>query len=1174
MPTALLAARRIRLALWWSTGLLAAYALVGFFVVPPIAKSKLEQALSEALHRQVTVEAVRVNPFAPSLTLRGLVVREPASEAEFAGFEELYVNAAWTSVFRLAPVIDAVTLAKPRLRLVRHPDRAYNVQDLLDAFRARPKSDAPPPKFAVFNIRLLDGRVDFEDRVAGETHVLSELRIGVPFLSSLPAHAEVEVAPELHMKLNGALLGLEGETLPFKGSRTTVFNLNMHGFDVTRVMEYLPFEPRAKLRSALLDTRLAIAFEQPPGRPPEVSVSGFAAVRDLALLDAAGRPVLGWERLGVELARVEPLARRIDLKSVQLAGAELHLRRERDGSLNVAALGPPARAGEQAAEASADPGPALALKVDDIGLAFKRLRFTDETTAPAFDASLEEAKLEGTGFELREGKRADWALRARSDAGETLRVTASAGPLPVAAEGRLDLGGVVLKRYGPYLDQAANLRIDEGTVDLGFAFKWQDGALSLGEAGLALRSLRARLPEEKAPFLSLGELRVAGASADSAARAASLGEVAVRELMVGLRREKDGALNIARIVRPAEDASAPATPAGQPWRLGLSKAALERGAVVFEDLALAEPAQVRFAPLQIHAEALTTEKGKPGTIRLRAGIDKAGTLALSGSLGLEPLAARLDVVADAIGLAPLQRYLDGKVHLEITAGTVSAKGVATVEAAPGAALQASYAGGLEVAGFAAIDKRSTNDLLQWKRLAFRGIDFGLEPMRVAVDEIALQDYYARLILSADGKLNLQELVVAPDAPAPAPAAPAGPGSAPVDARIGRIAVREGRVNFSDFFIRPNYSANLTGVGGTVTEMTPTKAGDIEIFAKLDNAAPVEIRGRVNPLAPELFLRLEASAKDIELSPLTPYSVKYAGYGIERGKLSLTAKYSVENRKLAADNRIYLDQFTFGERAESPTATKLPVTLAIALLKDRNGVIDVNLPISGSLDDPEFSVGGLIVQVLFNLIAKAVTSPFALLGALAGGGGEELSFIEFAPGEAALAPAAEAKMASLARALAERPGLRLDVTGRAMPDPDEAGLKRATLQRKVRAQKFADLRRAGTAPPSVDAVVVAPEEYEGYLRRAYGAEKFDKPRNALGFAKELPVPEMEALMLEHTSVGAEDLRRLANARAQAAKDWLVNQGKLAAERVFVVAPQLDATEAKGGVGPARVQFGVK
>ena len=237
------------------------------------------------------------------------------------------------------------------------------------------------------------------------------------------------------------------------------------------------------------------------------------------------------------------------------------------------------------------------------------------------------------------------------------------------------------------------------------------------------------------------------------------------------------------------------------------------------------------------------------------------------------------------------------------------------------------------------------------------------------------------------------------------------------------------------------------------------------------------------------------------------------------------------------------------------------------------MIDVNLPISGSLDDPQFSVIGIVFQVIGNLIVKAVTAPFALLGA-AFGGGEELAYLEFAPGSAALDDKDAGKLKSIAKALTERPGLKLDVSGRVDPEADRAGLKRASIERKVKAQKFDDLRRAGKAPASVDAVTVDPAEYEKYLRRAYGDERFPKPRNALGFARDLPVPEMEKLMLAHASVTDEDLRALANARAQVAKDWIVGAGKVPAERVFLVAPKLTAEGIKDKGKPTRVDFAVK
>jgi hypothetical protein len=579
---------------------------------------------------------------------------------------------------------------------------------------------------------------------------------------------------------------------------------------------------------------------------------------------------------------------------------------------------------------------------------------------------------------------------------------------------------------------------------------------------------------------------------------------------------------------------------------------------------------------------------------LRATIDKSGSLAASGPISLEPPAGNLRIDARTIAIAPAQRYIDDKVNLAVTSGALSAKGAAAFELPPGGAVRASYKGDFSLTDFASVDKPTTSDLLKWKSLSLGAIDFNLEPLKVAVDEIALADFYARIIISPEGRLNLQDLrkapgnaaaakpeAPAPKAEAPAPAAGAkravaAPGpvvALPSNVRLGKLSLQGGNVNFSDFFINPNYSANLTGVGGTVTEMTPEKAGDVELRAKIDNAAPVEILGRVNPLAPDLFLDLNASAKDIELPPMSPYSIKYAGYGIERGKLSVNVKYHIENRKLAAENNIYLDQLTFGEKVESPTATKLPVTLAVALLKDRNGVIDVNLPISGSLEDPQFSVIGIVFQVIGNLIVKAVTAPFALIGA-SFGGGEELAYLEFAPGSAALDGEDVGKLKNLTKALTERPGLKLDVAGRVDPEADREGLKRASIERKVKAEKFNDLRREGKAPSTAEAVTIEKGEYEKYLRRAYSDETFPKPRNVIGIAKDLPVPEMETLMLTNAKVTDEDLRLLANARAQSAKEWIVTEGKVPAERVFIVAPKLTPDGIKDKGKPTRADFSLK
>jgi hypothetical protein len=243
---------------------------------------------------------------------------------------------------------------------------------------------------------------------------------------------------------------------------------------------------------------------------------------------------------------------------------------------------------------------------------------------------------------------------------------------------------------------------------------------------------------------------------------------------------------------------------------------------------------------------------------------------------------------------------------------------------------------------------------------------------------------------------------------------------------------------------------------------------------------------------------------------------------------------------------------------------------VALLKDRNGVINFDLPVGGSLDDPQFSVGGLVFRALVNLIVKIVTAPFALLGSLAGHG-EELAYVEFAPGSATLDPTGDGKIQAIAKALNDRPALKLDIAGRVDPTADRDGMRRATLEHKIRLQKFNDLVKSGEPPASVDALEVSPAEYEPLLTRVYRAEDFPKPRNAIGLAKDLPREEMETLILTHTMVSNQDLHDLAERRAQIVRDGLVEKSGVPAERVFLVAPKLDPEGIKDKGKATRVDF---
>jgi hypothetical protein len=406
----------------------------------------------------------------------------------------------------------------------------------------------------------------------------------------------------------------------------------------------------------------------------------------------------------------------------------------------------------------------------------------------------------------------------------------------------------------------------------------------------------------------------------------------------------------------------------------------------------------------------------------------------------------------------------------------------------------------------------------------------------------------------------------------ASAASAAPPAWPIALSVGGVKLANGRVDFSDRFIRPNYSANLTELNGQLGAFRSgtREMATIELRGRAAGTALLDIRGAVNPTADPLALDIQAKATDLELAPLSPYAGKYAGYAIERGKLSMEVAYKISpDGKLDARNQVILNQLTFGDKVDSPDATKLPVLLAVALLRDRNGVIDINLPISGSINDPQFSVFGLVLKVIGNLLVKALTAPFSLL---AGGGSEDLSLVEFRPGTAQVTDGGRGALDKVAKALAERESLKMTVTGAADPVSEREEFQRAALEARLLAERRRELLRAGAAAAEADALTtLEPETRARVLKDVYRATDLkSKPRNALGFAKDIPGPEMEALLKSSTVVTTDAMRELALQRGLAVRDALLAKG-LPGERLFLAAPKLRASGEEDAAWTPRVQL---
>jgi Domain of Unknown Function (DUF748) len=404
-------------------------------------------------------------------------------------------------------------------------------------------------------------------------------------------------------------------------------------------------------------------------------------------------------------------------------------------------------------------------------------------------------------------------------------------------------------------------------------------------------------------------------------------------------------------------------------------------------------------------------------------------------------------------------------------------------------------------------------------------------------------------------------------------APTQPPASPVRLHFGQLVLQGGRVTYTDNFIKPNFTANLVAIQGTIGAFgtQSTTAAPVDVSAKLAANGPLSIRGSVNPLIAKPALDLTASAHDIELTNLTPYSAKYAGYPITKGKLNVDLHYKLDNDQLSANNHLFIDQLTFGDHVDNTTATKLPVRFAISLLKNSKGEIDVNIPVSGSLSNPEFSLGGLIWRAVLNLLEKAVTAPFSLLANAFGGSGEEMGYVEFEPGSATLSDASEKKLDTITKALADKTSIRIDLIGRADPKVDEPALRQAYVERLIKQEKIKDVVGNGESV-DLSTVKVDQKDYDKYLTKAYKDADFKKPRNFVGLTKSLPDDDMKSALAEHAPINDASYRDLAQQRAQSVQQYL--EGKIDSSRVFIVAPKLDAQGIKDKGTTTRVDFGLK
>ncbi|WP_300317147.1 DUF748 domain-containing protein [Accumulibacter sp.] len=651
--------------------------------------------------------------------------------------------------------------------------------------------------------------------------------------------------------------------------------------------------------------------------------------------------------------------------------------------------------------------------------------------------------------------------------------------------------GVVAQGAESEVGRVAAATVGAGSLRLSLA----DGPVDLTGDGLSaeLSDTILNSPADASEMLRAGRLTLAGGALRLRDRAFSVATIALARGAAHTWLDQQGRFNGLILTRSAAAAAVAAAPDAAPatsdasgtraadpaWRVAVESTEVDDFALTFEDRRGLPRLAVGLEAIRARIKAFETGVTSPMQVEFEARLASGGEIATSGSVRADNGTSDLQLKLTGIALAPVQPYLSEFAELRLASGTVSSAGRLRYGDAAGATAQLAYEGSFALDRLQLDEVEPARPFLAWQALATDDLRLTVEPNRLDIGELRLVRPSGRLIIAADQSVNLTDVLRKPEGgevtepasgqPAADEAAPPSDSAAdPFPVTIARLRVSDGELEFADLSLRPQFGTRMHELNGVITGLgtDPNGSAKVQLDARVDKYGSAKIRGQLSVFRPAKLTDVEMSFRNVAMNSLSPYTVKFAGYRITAGRLTLDLQYKVKDGKLRGENKIVLKKMKLGEKVDSPDAGDLPLDLAIAILTDSEGVIDIGLPVSGDLNDPQFDYGAVIGKAFGNLLGSIVTAPFRALGALFGGGEKAIDTIDFEPGSAVVAPPERQKLAAVARAMNERQALRLIVPPTYAAAEDRSVLKSRAVRSEIVKQMGIELA-AGEDPGPID-----------------------------------------------------------------------------------------------------------
>jgi hypothetical protein len=913
----------------------------------------------------------------------------------------------------------------------------------------------------------------------------------------------------------------------------------------------------------------------------EVELNPFTLslrVTGFEIREADQSALLGFDEFFVNLQASSLIRRAYVFDTIRLTVPYVSVRVSKDGRMNLAELVPPDDESQPVvtpqAEKTSTEVPAIEIGVFEIAQAV--LEFRDESKPKPYVLDIVPIHIVLKNFHTKPGGDNSYAFTAELGQGETLSWAGTVSLEPIQSSGTFSLSGVKLPSLWQYLHDRFRFDVIDGTVMADAKYALDAGAtpirLQISQANVRIEKLAVREDGGLDPVITIPALNIKGVDVDLATHEVTVGNIAVERASFTAWLNPDGTVNYQQMFSPIDSAEPPPAASSasttskdeKPWAVWVKEITLEDHAIDFEDRTLPTPAhvEVRALTVKTHDVRIPITEAMPLEVGMQ--LNGSGTIRVNGSVLPNPFQADVTLVLNDIAIRPFQPYFEKFARIDVQSGAVNLDGTMHLATEHPNGPLLSYEGNASVEALSVADRDQGDEVASLKALSLNTVSISIDPTTVSIKEVGLQQPMAHLVVQPDGGLNLGKLAAASPSSASADEKPVEPQktkSLPVPVTVGVVRLAKAAATFRDDTVQPPVQTGLYDLTGTIKGLSSKQLAraDVDFTGRVGKVAPLKIAGTINPLSEDAFTDLIITLGGMDLTAESPYSGKYVGYKLSKGKLSLDLKYKVSQKQLEAENKVVVDQLTFGEKVDSPDATSLPVPLVVALLKDRKGRIDIDLPIRGDLNDPDFKYGRALLKVLGDLITKIAASPFTLMGKLIPGGGdaEELQYLEFDPGASAFVATELKKVEALTKGLEERPGLRLEITGTADPVRDRKvlGLQKLKTQLLARWQQGKGLPKEGDLP------IV---EEERIIKELFDQQRSQQPvatpeQGAQVASKPPTIEEMRQQLVAAMPVPDADLHLLAQQRAEQMRGQLTGDGKLADERVFLTEVDLTASD---------------